>query len=63
MRLSEFNSGIKDLRELFSEPELNEFYLCDIENFDLPYQNLSLYENTRIPDEWLPEQGFYRDRI
>jgi hypothetical protein len=58
-RLANFNKGFLDLKTIYIEPELDEFYLCEIENIKAPEQYLTLYSDNKIPEDWLPEPEFY----
>ncbi len=57
-RLTLFQNGFEDLRSLFVEPEIDEFYLFDNDTGD--YQNMALkpIPRSEVPDRWLPKEGF-----
>lgn len=58
-RLNSFYNEDIDLRSIYSQPEIDEFFTV---RFDDPSRNsfkLCPINKHEIPDEWLPESGFY----
>ena len=61
-RLKKFLKGYLDLRFLFSQPEINEFYKCEISTFNKTLY-LEYFPTDILPESMLPEEGFfYHDR-
>jgi hypothetical protein len=58
-RLKEFRKGIVDLRTIFVEPEIKEFYQCEIQNFSDQTCFIDFFSSDDLPSSILPEQGFY----
>lgn len=54
-RLARFLNGIIDLREIFVEPELEEWYYFYYTNDEILAE---LWQEAQLPEEYLPEQGF-----
>jgi hypothetical protein len=58
-RLKDFRLGQIDLRSIFVEPEMKEFYECSIENFESKEFEISLLPSKELPETYLPDGGFY----
>ena len=58
-RLSNFNLGQVDLLDVFREPETGELYIVIVENRATTEIAMQLIGISDVPDEWLPEKGFF----
>ncbi|MBK8564766.1 MAG: hypothetical protein IPN76_15880 [Saprospiraceae bacterium] len=56
-RLSMYLNGKIDLRDIFTQPEIREFY--SILNIKSDRFQVSNFNSDRLPEEFLPEQGLY----
>lgn len=64
-RCIELLSGKVDLRRVYEEPELPEFYYASPDDLTEPF-NLELAQFGKTPDEWLPDHGLvfhYTDEV
>ena len=58
-RLKDLRMGGVDLRSIFSEPEIREFYECIVNNFQDSELEISPLPYKELPPEFLPDSGFY----
>lgn len=58
-RLFDFNKGHIDLRTIYVEPEISEYYFCGIDDFSVGTIELKLYEGISLEEAWLPDPGFF----
>ena len=57
-RLKDFFKGIIDLRVIFENPEIKEFYKCKIRDLHEPIA-ISFFASEDLPESYLPEKGLY----
>lgn len=58
-RVHMLNKATIDLRTIFVEPEVEEYYLCNLSELYEFTNILTSIDKERITEEWLPEEGLY----
>jgi len=58
-RLSDFHKGLLDLRTIFVDPEVREFYVSEIDSFETLDHEISYLGGDPPPEHELPEGGFF----